>query len=225
MDAAAPAPAPLGPGLTLRQAATAMAARDPVIAKLVALDGLPKIERFREGHFPALIRSITYQQIAGAAARAIHGRLVAAAGGEVTPERILALSDQELRAAGLSGNKAASVRDLSAKVLDGTVILEPRRLARLSSDEVTARLSSVRGIGPWSAQVFELFQLKRPDIWLTGDLGVRQGYGLAFGIPMPTPKQLEPLGDPYRPYRSVLTWYCWVAARHYGGSTAADVAG
>jgi DNA-3-methyladenine glycosylase II len=225
MDAAARAPEPLAPGLTLRQAATALAERDPVIAKLVALDGLPKIEPFREGHFPALVRSITYQQIAGAAARAIHGRLVAVVDGEVTPERILALSDQELRAAGLSGNKAASVLDLSAKVLDGTVILEPRRLARLSSDEVTARLSAVRGIGPWSAQVFELFQLKRPDIWLTGDLGVRQGYGLAFGIPTPTPKQLEPLGDPYRPYRSVLTWYCWAAARHYGGSTAADVAG
>ena len=216
--------APLAPGLTLRQAATALSERDPVIAKLVALDGLPKIAPFPDGHFAALVRSITYQQIAGAAARAIHGRLVAAVDGEVTPERILTLSDETLRAVGLSGNKAASVRDLAAKVMDGTVILQPRRLARLSSEEITARLSAVRGIGPWSAQVFELFQLKRPDIWLTGDLGVRQGYGLAFGIPMPTPKQLDPLGDPYRPYRSVLTWYCWVAAREYAHSTAQDVA-
>jgi DNA-3-methyladenine glycosylase II len=215
----------LAPGLTLRQAATALAERDPVIAKLVALDGLPSIKPFPDGHFAALVRSITYQQIAGAAARAIHGRLVAAVDGEMTPERILGLSDETLRAVGLSHNKAASVRDLAAKVMDGTVILEPRRLARLSSEEITARLSAVRGIGPWSAQVFELFQLKRPDIWLTGDLGVRQGYGLAWGIPMPTPKQLEPLGDPYRPYRSVLTWYCWAAAREYAHSTASDVAG
>jgi DNA-3-methyladenine glycosylase II len=216
---------PLLPGLTIRQAAAAFAERDPVIARLVELDGLPRIQPSPEGHFAALIRSITYQQIAGAAARAIHGRLVAAVDGEVTPERILGLSDETLRAVGLSHNKAASVRDLASKVIDGSVILEPRRLGRLGSDEITARLSTVRGIGPWSAQVFELFQLKRPDIWLTGDLGVRQGYGLAWGVPMPTPKQLEPLGDPYRPYRSVLTWYCWVAARHYGGSTAADVAG
>ncbi len=220
MDATA-----LAPGLTLRQAAKALAERDPVIAKLALLDGLPKITPFPDGHFAALVRSITYQQIAGAAARAIHGRLVAAVDGEVTPERLLALSDETLRAAGLSGNKAASVRDLAAKVMDGTVILEPRRLARLSSDEITTRLSAVRGIGPWSAQVFELFQLKRPDIWLTGDLGVRQGYGLAWGVAMPTPKQFEPLGDPFRPYRSVLTWYCWVAAREYAHSTASDVAG
>ncbi len=210
--------------LSIRQAAQLLAERDPVIAKLVEADGLPKIAPFPEGHFAALVRSITYQQIAGAAARAIHGRLVAAVDGEVTPERILALPDETLRAAGLSGNKAASVRDLSAKVLDGTVILEPRRLARLSDDEVTARLSAVRGIGPWSAQVFELFQLRRPDIWLTGDLGVRQGYALAWGAPVPTPKQLEPLGDPYRPYRSVVTWYCWVAARLYAKSTASEVA-
>ena len=108
-------------------------------------------------------------------------------------------------------------------MLDGTVELAPRRLARLSDEEIVTRLSTVRGIGPWSAQVFLLFQLKRPDIWLTGDLGVRKGYGLAWGIPTPTATQLEPLGEPYRPYRSVLTWYCWAADRQYGGTAKSAV--
>jgi DNA-3-methyladenine glycosylase II len=131
---------------------------------------------------------------------------------------LLALSDEALRAVGLSGNKMASLRDLATKVLDGTVVLAPRRLYRLSDEEVTARLSSVRGIGPWTADMFLLFQLRRLDVWPTGDLGVRRGYGLAWRVPMPTARQLEPLGEPYRPYRSVVAWYCWRAAELYAGA-------
>jgi DNA-3-methyladenine glycosylase II len=200
------------------EAAAELAGRDPVLADLVAAVGPPMLRKPQDTHFEALVRAIVYQQLAGAAARAIHGRLIAALDGGVTPEAVVAAPDATLRAAGLSGNKMASLRDLSAKVLDGTVVLEPRGLKRESDDEVVARMSSVRGIGRWTAEMFLIFQLRRLDVWPTGDLGVRRGYGLAWKVPTPTPKQLEPLGDPYRPYRSVVAWYCWRAAELYAGA-------
>ncbi len=110
------------------------------------------------------------------------------------------------------------MRDLAAKVLDGTVVLDQRKLRALTDEEIVARLSSVRGIGEWTSQMFLLFRLRRLDVWPTGDLGVRKGYGLAWGIPTPTPKELLPLGDPFRPYRSVAAWYCWRAAELYAGA-------
>ena len=210
------------PARTFPAAAAILADQDMVLRRLVSEAGLPRLRRQPEEHFGMLVRAIVYQQLAGAAAAAIHGRLIAALGGMVTPDRLLALSDGEFRAAGLSGRKTESLRDLAAKVLDGTVVLDPRRLRAESDAEVIARLSSVRGIGTWTAQMFLLFQLRRLDVWPTGDLGVRKGYGLAWSIPMPTAKELEPLGDPYRPYRSVLAWYCWRAAELYAG--AADSA-
>jgi DNA-3-methyladenine glycosylase II len=140
----------------------------------------------------------------------------------VQPEGLLALSDDALKTVGLSANKIASLRDLAMKVLDRTVVLSPRGLARQSDDEIKARLSSVRGIGPWTADMFLLFQLRRLDVWPTGDLGVRRGYGLAWQVPMPTPKELDPLGEQYRPYRSIAAWYCWRAVELY--ARAADSA-
>jgi DNA-3-methyladenine glycosylase II len=157
------------------------------------------------------VRAITHQQLAGAAARTIHGRLVAALDGQVTPQQLLGLSTEAMRAAGLSANKTASLRDLAEKVLDGTVVLEEKGLARESDEEVISRLTSVRGIGRWTAEVFLMFQLRRLDVWPVGDLGVRKGFGLAWQIPTPAPKQLLVLGEPYRPYRSVVAWYCWRA--------------
>jgi DNA-3-methyladenine glycosylase II len=210
------------PARSYPAAAAILAERDPVMRRLVAEAGPPRVRPPAESHFATLVRSIVYQQLAGAAAAAIHGRLIAAMGGEATPEGLLARSADELRAAGLSANKAASLRDLATKVLDGTVVLDPRGLRSESDDQVIARLSSVRGIGTWTAQMFLMFQLRRLDVWPTGDLGVRKGFGLAWGIPTPTPKVLEPLGDPYRPYRSVVAWYCWRAAELYAG--AADSA-
>jgi len=210
------------PARSYPAAAAILAERDPVMRRLVAEAGLPRVRPPTESHFAALVRAIVYQQLAGAAAAAIHGRLIAAMGGEATPEGLLARSADELRAAGLSANKAASLRDLATKVLDGTVVLDPRGLRSERDDDVVARLSSVRGIGTWTAQMFLMFQLRRLDVWPTGDLGVRKGFGLAWGIPTPTPKVLEPLGNPYRPYRSVVAWYCWRAAELYGN--AADSA-
>jgi DNA-3-methyladenine glycosylase II len=199
-------------------AADVLAGRDPVMHRLVAEAGPPRVRPPAETHFAALVRSVLYQQLAGPAAAAIHGRLIAALGGQVTPEQVLALPADTLRSAGLSGSKAASLRDLAAKVLDGTVVLDPHRLRAESDAEVIARLTAVRGIGTWTAQMFLMFQLRRLDVWPTGDLGVRKGFGLAWQIPTPTAKQLEPLGDPYRPYRSVVAWYCWRAAEIYGGT-------
>lgn len=203
------------------EAARQLAERDPVIARLLADAGPPSIPPSHETHLGTLVRAITYQQLAGPAARSIHGRLLAALGGEVTPERLLALPDEALRGAGLSAAKAASLRDLSARVLDGTVALEPRRIARLSDQEIVTQLSSVRGIGRWTAEMFLIFQLRRLDVWPTGDLGVRRGYGLAWSIPTPTPKQLETLGEPYHPYRSIVAWYCWQASELYGKQAVA----
>jgi DNA-3-methyladenine glycosylase II len=218
-DVAGDPPTKVGP----RRAAEILADRDPVLAKLVADAGRPHFPKPTETHFATLVRSIVYQQLAGAAAQAIHRRLVDALGGEVIPERVIDTPTEALRAAGLSTNKVLSLQDLSHKVLDGTVVLNPRRLARLSDEDVVARLSAVRGIGKWTAEIFLMFQLRRLDVWPTGDLGVRKGYGLAWGIPTPTPKQLDLLGEPYRPYRSVVAWYCWRAAQLYGGSRATAV--
>ena len=206
--------------VTPAAAARILAGQDPVIARLLAETGPPKFGRPTESHFATLVRAVVYQQLAGRAAAAIHGRLITAMGGDVQPEPLLALSDEDLRAVGLSKAKVASLRDLSAKVLDGTVLLSPARLARESDEEIIARLSTVRGIGRWTSEMFLLFQLRRLDVWPVGDLGIRHGYGLAWQVPTPTAKELQPLGDPYRPYRSVLAWYCWRAAELYGKAAA-----
>jgi len=208
---------------SLTSAIAEVAARDSVLADLVAQVG-PIRYRPREpdGPFGALVRSIVFQQLAGRAAQAIYGRLRAAVGGSLTPAALQATSDEALRAAGLSGNKLASLRDLSAKVLDGTVTLT--RTSRRSDDELVAALTTVRGIGRWTAEMYLMFQLRRLDVWPVHDLGVRQGYGLAWKLdPPPTAKQLEPLGDRFRPYRSVVARYCWAAVPllRPGGTEAA----
>jgi DNA-3-methyladenine glycosylase II len=206
------------PARSYPAAAAILAERDPVLRRLVALAGPARVQPSAESPFGALVRSVVYQQLAGAAATAIHGRLVAALGGEITAAQLLSLPAETLRSVGLSANKAASLRDLATKVLDGTVILDQAVLRKQSDAEVVARLSTVRGIGKWTAEMFLMFQLRRLDVWPTGDLGVRKGFGLAWGIPTPTARELDPLGDPYRPYRSVVAWYCWRAAELYAGA-------
>ena len=209
--------------VTPPQAAKILAQRDRVLDRLTAEFGPPQFPGPSGSPFAAMVRSIAYQQLAGAAASAIHGRLIAAMDGEATPERLLALSDQALRAAGLSARKAVSLRELSSAVLDGTVILEPRRLARLPDTEIVAQLSRITGIGKWSAEIFLMFQLRRLDVWPTGDLGVRKGFAAAWEIPVPTPRQLDELGEPYHPYRTIVAWYCWRAAQRYARSAASAV--
>jgi DNA-3-methyladenine glycosylase II len=205
------APAP-GPGrASLAAAIEAVAAADPVMADLVAAVGpIRHRPRDPDGDFGALVRAIVFQQLAGAAANAIHRRVRALVPGPLSPEALLALPDADLRGAGLSGAKLASLRDLSAKVLDGTVPLG--RDARIPDEAIVARLVTVRGIGPWTAEMYLMFELRRLDVWPVGDLGVREGYGLAWGIdPPPSPSRLRPLGERFRPYRSVAARYCWAA--------------
>src|ERR1700749_3155631 len=140
-------------------AARILAERDPVIARLVAEAGPPRLSRTTESHFGTLVRAIVYQQLAGRAAAAIHGRLIAAVDGNVLPEALLALTAEQMRAVGLSRDKMGSLRGLAAKVLDGTVVLSPRGLARESDDQIAARLTAVRGIGPWAAEMVLMFPL------------------------------------------------------------------
>jgi DNA-3-methyladenine glycosylase II len=187
-----------------------VASRDPVLADLVARVGrIRHRPRDADGPFGALARAIVFQQLAGPAAQAIYGRVRATVGDTLTPETLNAASDAALRAAGLSANKLASLRDLSSKVLDGTVVLS--RTSRRSDEELIERLTTVRGIGRWTAEMYLMFQLRRLDVWPVDDLGIRQGYALAWDIDPPTPKQLEPLGDRFRPYRSIVARYCWAA--------------
>jgi DNA-3-methyladenine glycosylase II len=199
------------PRTTLNTAIDEVASRDAVLAELVERIGpIRHRPRDPDGPFGALVRAIVFQQLAGRAAQAIHGRLRATVGDTLTPETLDAASDDALRAAGLSGNKLASLRDLSAKVKDGTVVLT--RTSRRSDEELLAALVTVRGIGRWTAEMYLMFQLRRLDVWPVDDLGVRQGYDLAWKLdPTPTARQLEPLGDRFRPYRSIVARYCWAA--------------
>jgi DNA-3-methyladenine glycosylase II len=196
----------------IADAAAELASRDRVLKQMLRDRGVPDLHppRPRRPHFAQLARMICYQQLAGRAAAAIHGRFEALFDGPPTPEAVLALPFEKLRGAGLSNAKATSIRDLAEKVEAGLVELD--RVARLSDDKVVSELTLVRGIGVWTAHMFLMFQMGRLDVWPTLDYGVRSGFARMYDLdPMPTPKQLEPLGDPFRPYRSLVAWYCWRA--------------
>jgi len=195
------------PTLKSREAHAALAA-DAAFGPWVQRIGPPRLPRVAEPGYPYLARAIVYQQLAGAAAATIHGRFVEACGGNVTPRSVARVSDERLRAAGLSRGKLAAVRDLTDKAAS----LELDALPWLDDDEVVERLTTVRGIGPWTAHMFLIFALRRPDVWPTGDLGVRAGYARILGLEdVPGEKDLVPLGEPYRPWRSAAAWYCWRA--------------
>lgn len=198
-------------GMSWRSGVAEVARRDPAIAVVIARAGPPAARsRNPDGPFGALVRSIAYQQLAGKAAAAIHGRFRALVPGILTPESVLALPEETMRAAGLSRAKTVSIRDLAERAASGNLALT--NLTRLTDDEIVARLTSVRGIGRWTAEMFLLFELRRLDVWPTGDLAVREGWRLAHGLDVPpTPAQLELLGEPFRPVRSVAAWYCWQA--------------
>jgi DNA-3-methyladenine glycosylase II len=198
------------PRSSLADAIEDVRARDPVLDRLISLVGPIRYRpRSPYGDFGALARAIVFQQLSGRVARVIFERVIAAAGGELSAEALARVSDANLRAAGLSANKLASLRDLTARVLEGSVDLSGA--SRRSDEEIIASLVTVRGIGRWTAQMYLMFQLRRPDVWPVDDLGVRQGYGLAWGIPLPTPKALAPLGDRFRPHRSLVARCCWEA--------------
>ncbi len=199
--------------VAVERGARELANRDLVLAKMLAQHGVPDLRRGRpkRPHFAELARMICYQQLAGRAAAAIHGRFEALFDGPPTPEAVLAQPIEALRGAGLSGAKAASIRDLAEKVEAGLVELD--RVSKLPDDELVGELVLVRGIGEWTADMFLMFQLGRLDVWPVLDLGVRAGYANMYGLEVPpTPKPLAALGDRFRPYRSLVAWWCWRAA-------------
>ena len=203
---------------TIARGERALARRDRTLARLVRAAGPCTLGKApRTSHLDSLVRAIVYQQLAGRAAAAIHGRFLALFDGRsLTPEAVLATPERKLRSVGLSTAKVVAIRDLAEKSIDGTVPL--RSLRRHQDDDVVARLTQVRGIGRWTAEMFLMFQLGRPDVWPVDDFGVRNGYKLAYELEeMPTPKQLQPLGEAFRPYRSVAAWYCWAAVHLHRG--------
>lgn len=191
-----------------------LATRDPRLAELIRKVGpFPIKPAGLVRPLDALARSIAYQQLSGKAAATIFGRVCALYPGRkwFSPAQLLDTPDATFRAAGLSRNKTAALKDLAAKTLDGMV---PRHadLLRMNDEEIIARLTSVRGIGRWTVEMLLLFHLGRLDVWPVDDLGVRKGYAKTFRKrAVPTPKQLQAIGERWRPYRSVVAWYFWRA--------------
>lgn len=187
-----------------------VARRDEAMARQIKAAGPVALRDPLEDNFAALVRSILYQQLAGAAAAAIHGRFLNLFAGGLSPSAVTALPDGSLRSAGLSGAKAAAVSDLARKAADGTVPLLD--IESLSDDEVVARLVQVRGIGRWTAEMFLIFQLRRLDVWPVDDYGVRKGWARAHRLnDLPAPRALQAEGERFRPYRTIAAWYCWRA--------------
>jgi DNA-3-methyladenine glycosylase II len=188
---------------------------DSVLAGLI--DSLGPAVRSRSGarparddHYGALLRSIVGQQLSTLAARAIHARLLAFFGDRYpTPEEILAVDPDEMRvAAGLSRAKVTFLRSLAEHVVSGELELD--RVAALPDDELIAELTAVRGIGTWSAHMFLIFQLERPDVLASGDLGIRRAVERAYALPgLPAPADLERLAEPWRPHRTTACHYLW----------------
>jgi len=181
------------------------------MASLVETHPRPVLaRRTGKSRFEQLAEAIAYQQLAGRAAETIWGRVRAQVAGEFTPPAVLAVGYDALRAAGLSNAKALSMLDLAGKVADGTVRLD--RIGRLVDEAIIQELIVVRGIGRWTAEMFLIFTLGRLDVWPVDDYGVRAGYGKAYDCALPSAKELAPLGERFRPYRTVAAWYCWRAA-------------
>lgn len=197
------------PASLIQSALSHLGAQSPTLARLIKDHGPYTPRRANDPDvFNALTKAIIYQQLAGKAAGSIHKRFVDLLHGNVSPEQVLALDPEIIRSAGLSGAKRDAVIDLAQHTIAGRLVLEDLDL--LDDDTLTQALIQVRGIGPWTAQMFMLSELGRLDVWPTGDLGVRKGFALAFETPtVPTAKTLGPMGDPFRPYRSIVAWYCW----------------
>jgi DNA-3-methyladenine glycosylase II len=193
-------------------------ASDPVLRGLIDAIGPDNLGDRRRGrprdHYSVLVRTITGQQVSTAAAAAIYQRLTARYGGRApTPEEVLAEDPEELKAAaGLSRAKVSYLRSLAEHVLDGSLELD--KLGRLPDDQVTAELVAVKGIGQWSADIFLMFHLQRPDVLAVGDLGIRRAVMNAYGLEaLPGPAQLEEIAEPWRPYRTLACLFLWRSLR------------
>lgn len=180
---------------------------DPIMAAIIRRVG-PCQLAVREPTFETLARSITFQQLSGKAAGTIFGRLRKAVGRRFTASAFLKLSTEELRACGLSRQKIASLTDLAERV--GRREINFRKLPQMEDEEIIATLSQVRGVGVWTAQMFLIFALERPNILPIADLGIRNAVRKAYGLAaMPTPQELTELAEKWHPYCSIASWYLW----------------
>ena len=188
-----------------------LARRDPVMRELMRQHGNCGLAAAqRADTFAALAHAIISQQLSTKAAATIARRFDALCGGVPTAAAVAACREDDLRAAGLSGQKIAYMRDLSARVLDGSLALHA--LDRLSDEAVIEALTSVKGIGRWTAEMFLMFRLHRPDVLPLGDLGIVKAVQRAYRLRRaPTPERLTRIGEPWRPYRSVACWYLWAS--------------
>jgi DNA-3-methyladenine glycosylase II len=183
--------------------------RDPVLAALIRKHGECGLARAqRADHFSALVRAITGQQLSTKAASTIFGRLVALMPDGVTPAALSALTDEQLREVGMSRQKITYFRDLCEKTLTGAVPLDA--LDTLADDEVIAALTRVKGIGRWSAEMFLMFRLHRPDVLPVDDLGILNAVKNVYRLrKRPTGERVRKIGEAWKPYRSVACWYLW----------------
>ena len=188
--------------------------RDPVLAALIRKHGACGLAAAqRSDHFSALVRAITGQQLSTKAASTIYARLVALMPAGVTPEALASLTDEQMRAAGMSRQKIAYFRDLAHKVLNGALPLDA--VDALTDDEVIAALTQVKGIGRWSAEMFLIFRLHRPDVLPAGDLGIVNAIQRLYRLrKKPDAKRVLKMGEAWRPYRSVASWYLWQTLRN-----------
>lgn len=194
----------------LHEAIQHLSDRDERLASLIHRTGPVTITpRSHEEPFEALLRSIVYQQLSGKAAGTIHGRVLTITGDPPRPDTVLTLTDDALRACGLSRAKTAAVKDLAAHTESGTVP-SAAHLHTLENGDIIDRLTQVRGIGPWTVQMYLMFGLGRPDILPTTDLGIQKGIQSLDGLgDLPKPAEVEARGEAWRPYRTIASWYLW----------------
>lgn len=185
---------------------------DKVMARLIKKVGPCRLKpRRRSSPFQALVRSVTYQQLNGTAAATIFGRVLALYPDSAfpTPEELLATPDETLRGAGLSRAKVAAIKDIAAKTIEG-VVPTSRLIARMENAAIIERLTTIRGVGPWTVEMLLIFKLGRMDVLPVTDYGVRKGFALAYGFKeLPTAAELLEHGEKWRPYRSIAAWYLW----------------
>ena len=188
-----------------------LARRDPVMGELIRRHGACGLaDAQHTDPFTALTHAIISQQLSSKAAATIAGRFDALLGGRPTPQAIASVSDAQLRAVGLSGQKIRYMRDLCARVDEGSLPLH--RLESLADSQVIEALTQVKGIGRWTAEMFLMFRLHRPDVLPVGDLGILKAVQRAYRLrKTPDAARLEKIGEPWRPYRSIACWYLWAS--------------
>jgi len=191
----------------MRKAVNHLKKSDPVLRAIIERVGPCRME-FGPAEFSSLAEAIVYQQLNGKAAVTILRRFTDLAGDPLTPEGILKLSDEQMRSVGLSKQKSAYLKDLAAKTAAG--LLDFARLPELSNDDVIRHLTQVKGIGVWTAHMFLIFSLRRPDVLPTGDYGVQMAIKKHYKKrKLPKPKDMERIAKAWAPYRSVACWYMW----------------